>query len=170
MECYYFLLVSQTGGCKIKAHKSTLKNLGVHIWEGEQEWGFTWSSYWIQRAKSRDRVTQLADCFGWSRSALQSDSFPVFGQDRGKLGTHKFDVVLIAIFYQISRQDFMTGMDSILPLKTRDSQRKPCKPMVPVSPASPWGSIFSSLLLSCFPRGALRVFQFNHNLPHTGIW
>ena len=75
----------------------------------------------------------------------------------------------IAIFYQISRQDFMTGMDSILPLKTRDSQRKPCKPMVSVFPASPWGNIFSSLLLSCFPRGALRVFLFNHNLPHTGI-
>ena len=52
----------------------------------------------------------------------------------------------------------MTGMDSILPLKTRDSQRKPCKPMVPVSPASPLESIFPSLLLSCFPRGALRVF------------
>lgn len=93
MECYYFLLVPQTGGCKIKAHKSTLKNLGVRIWEGEQEWGFTWSSYWIQRARSWDRVTQLADCFGWSPRALQSDSFPVFGQDREKLGTHEFDVV-----------------------------------------------------------------------------
>lgn len=35
--------------------------------------------------------------------ALQSDSFPVFGQDREKLGTHEFDVVFIAIFYQRSR-------------------------------------------------------------------
>lgn len=35
---------------------------------------------------------QAVDCFGWSLCALQSDSFPVFGQDRGESGTHKCDV------------------------------------------------------------------------------
>jgi hypothetical protein len=38
------------------------------------------------------RIMQPADCFGWSLCALQSDSFPVFGQDREKLGTHQCDV------------------------------------------------------------------------------
>lgn len=68
------------------------KNLSVCIWEGEQEWGFSWTPCWIHRAKSWDRIAQLANCFGWSPCSLRSNSFPVFGQDREKLGTYKFDV------------------------------------------------------------------------------
>lgn len=42
--------------------------------------------------QSWEELCNAVDCFGWSLCALQSDSFPVFGQDREKLGTHKCDV------------------------------------------------------------------------------
>lgn len=85
---HYFLLIPQTGGCK-----STQK-IWVCAFERENKNEVLLKS--LLNTQNRELGQSYTICrLLWLVSVcfLQSDSFPLFDQDREKLGTHEFNVV-----------------------------------------------------------------------------
>lgn len=167
---YYFLLVPQTRGCKIKAHKST-KKIRACAFERVTRNEISpqvLAEYIELRAGTELHNLQIALA---GLCVLCKVIHFLYLVKIEKTWAHtNLMWFWIGIVYWISRSDFMIRMESILTLKMKASQKKWCNPRVTVFLASPFRNFFPSLVLSCFPGGATRVVLLHHNLLYKGIW